>query len=681
MKPIIGLDIGTSKISAAVYRNGRLKVIPDEGGENSFPMAAAFEKNGRFVLGNKAKKQLLMNAEYSIVNFLRFLALDEKKLNACAHERLINYKLRYNPDENRVEAAGAEKKWVALTYLMERLLEEVYKKIENDVGEYEGEAVLSIPAGIDFNKKILIKECAEKAGFKIVEYIESPYAAGLAYCHNKPEPQTIIVFDMGAGNTSVGSFSLEKGNAVEFIAAAGNDALGGDDIDDYVIKWMLDNIKEYKEEPGGLPADALLRMREAAEETKRELSSVNKAEINLPYLFPVKKHFLHFQKSLTKLDFELLIKKLTAEALKTIQRGLGEGQLIKKDIETVLMTGGQSRMPVLQASIENFFKKQPYTGGTAKEMSAMGAALLGFNIASGGQALKVKRRSTILLDRLPPGFMISDRYQVLFKIGGGGFGYVYKVREKKTGKVFALKILKPEYERDETTRERFLESGRRTLGFSHPNIVTTVDVISEGAIAGILMKYIEGISLEKFVEKGHFDEMPLYRRLDMLISVLRALIVLRNRNIFHGDLKPENVFVNHEHVPMLFDFELFRLKSENDGQRIQVTGTPRYMAPEHISGENVFGEWSEIYSLGLIMYRLFAGRFPKKADNPKKDYLIFDFGFSKAEDPQNVNPSIPDELAGIIKKSIRRKRDQRFQTFEELMEALEALQKDTAIQD
>ncbi len=284
------------------------------------------------------------------------------------------------------------------------------------------------------------------------------------------------------------------------------------------------------------------------------------------------------------------------------------------------------------------------------------------------QLLSTRSLRVISSESLQKGFMIGEHYEILEKIGQGGFTYIYKIRNHSIPRIEALKILKPEHNNDEIILKRFKRSAMGLLGFKNEYVVTIFEIFQFKGLNCIRMEFVDGWDLEVFMKTATFKGLSIPQRISIANYICKAMVELKKKGILHADLKPANIMVTKDDFKAkLIDFELSRFVKLPPVSREKVTGTPKYMSPEHISVESSFGEWSDIYSLGLILYEMLTGEFPHKEQNPKVEYGIFDFHESTPIDPCKIKPELPKDICDVILKCIKKKRSERYQTFEELM--------------
>lgn len=348
MSKVIGIDLGTTNSCVAVMEGGEAVVIPNAEGNRTTPSVVAFTKNGERLVGQVAKRQAITNPERTISSIKRYMGTDY-----------------------RVTIDGR-------SYTPQEISAFILQKLKADAEAYLGEpvtkAVITVPAYFTDSQRQATKDAGRIAGLEVLRIINEPTAASLAYGLDKEEDQTILVYDLGGGTFDVSILELGDG-VFEVKATSGNNRLGGDDFDERIIKYL---IEEFKKEHGvDLSNDktAMQRLKEAAEKAKHELSSVTTTNINLPFIAANENGPLHMDITLTRAKFEELTADLVEMTLGPTKQALEDAGLKPQDIDKVILVGGSTRIPAVQRAIRDFIGKEPHKGINPDECVALGAAI------------------------------------------------------------------------------------------------------------------------------------------------------------------------------------------------------------------------------------------------------------------------------------------------------------------
>ncbi|WP_456459085.1 molecular chaperone DnaK [Nitratifractor sp.] len=373
MSKPIGIDLGTTNSAMAVYENGEAKIIPNKEGKNTTPSVVAFTDKGEVLVGDPAKRQMVTNPEKTIYSVKRIMGLmcNEEKAKE-AKERLPYHVV----DRNGACAIEIEGK----TYTPQEISAKILMKLKEDAEAYLGstvtDAVITVPAYFNDAQRKATKEAGTIAGLNVLRIINEPTSAALAYGLDKKESENIAVYDLGGGTFDV--TILETGDGVVEVLATGGDAfLGGDDFDNRLIDYI---VEEFKKENGiDLKADimALQRLKEAAENAKKELSTATETEINLPFITADATGPKHLVMKITRAKFESLIEDLVEKTITKIDEVLKESGLSKSDIKEVVMVGGSTRIPLVQEKVKAYFGKELNKSVNPDEVVAIGAAIQG----------------------------------------------------------------------------------------------------------------------------------------------------------------------------------------------------------------------------------------------------------------------------------------------------------------
>ena len=348
MSKVIGIDLGTTNSCVAVIEGGEPVVIANAEGARTTPSVVAFGKSGERMVGQVAKRQAITNPDRTVSSIKRQMGTDFKVT--------IDDK-KYTPQE-----------------ISAMILQKLKADAEAYLGEKVTEAVITVPAYFTDSQRQATKDAGKIAGLDVKRIINEPTAAALAYGIDKEADQKVMVYDLGGGTFDVSL--IEMGDGVqEVLATAGNTRLGGDDFDQRIIDWMVD---EFQKSNGiSLKGDkmAMQRLKEAAEKAKIELSGVTSSDINLPYITVDATGPKHLELTLTRAKFNELTADLVEATMGPVRRAMGDSGLSTGDIDKVLMVGGSSRIPAVQEAIKKFIGKEPFKGINPDECVAIGAAL------------------------------------------------------------------------------------------------------------------------------------------------------------------------------------------------------------------------------------------------------------------------------------------------------------------
>ena len=373
MSKIIGIDLGTTNSCVSVMEGNEPVVIPNAEGKRTTPSIVAFIEGGERKVGDPAKRQAVTNPLKTVYSIKRFMG---NKFSECAKEiKRVPYKVvKGDNDTPRVDIDG---RLYTPQEISAMVLQKMKKTAEDYLGHEVTEAVVTVPAYFNDAQRQATKEAGEIAGLKISRIINEPTAAALAYgMDKKHEDKKIAVFDFGGGTHDVSILELGDG-VFEVLATDGDTHLGGDDVDEKIINWLAEEF--MAEENIDLRKDpmALQRLKEASEKAKIELSSTTETEINLPYVTATASGPKHLVRKLSRSSFEKLIDDLIKRTIEPCQTALKNAGLSTKDIDEVILVGGSTRIPAVQAAVEKFFGKAPSKGVNPDEVVAVGAAIQG----------------------------------------------------------------------------------------------------------------------------------------------------------------------------------------------------------------------------------------------------------------------------------------------------------------
>ncbi len=405
MSKVIGIDLGTTNSCVAVYERGESKVVTNKEGKNTTPSIVAFTDKGEILVGDPAKRQAVTNPEKTIYSIKRIMGL------MCSEDAAEEAKKRlpyHVVDRNGACAIEVDGK----TYTPQEISAKVLIKLKEDAEAFLGEsvtdAVITVPAYFNDSQRKATQEAGTIAGLNVLRIINEPTSAALAYGLDKKEAEQIVVYDLGGGTFDV--TVLETGdNVVEVLATGGNAFLGGDDFDNRLIDWLVD---EFKSDSGiDLKGDvmALQRLKESAENAKKELSSATETEINLPFITADASGPKHLVKKLTRAKFESLIEDLVEETIRTIDSVIKDSGVAVSDIKEIVMVGGSTRVPMVGEKVKAFFGKELNKSVNPDEVVAIGAAIQ-------GAVIKGDVKDVLLLDVTPLSLGIETLGGVLTRV-------------------------------------------------------------------------------------------------------------------------------------------------------------------------------------------------------------------------------------------------------------------------
>ncbi len=405
MGKIIGIDLGTTNSCVAVMEGNEPVVIPNSEGRRTTPSIVGFTDNGERKVGDPAKRQAITNPINTVSSIKRFMGNSFGEVS-----KEIN-RVPYNvvKGDNNTPRVKINDRMYTPQEISAIVLQKMKKTAEDYLGQTVTEAVITVPAYFNDSQRQATKEAGEIAGLTVKRIINEPTAASLAYgLDKKMEDRTVAVFDLGGGTFDISILELGDG-VFEVKSTNGNTHLGGDDFDEVVINWLADEFKsdeglDLKQDPM-----ALQRLKEAAEKAKIELSSSTETEINLPYIMPVDGVPKHLVRKLTRAKFEQLADHLIQATLAPCKEALKDASMTASDIDDVILVGGSTRIPAIQAIVKDFFGKEPSKGVNPDEVVAIGAAIQ-------GGVLTGEVKDVLLLDITPLSLGIETLGGVMTKL-------------------------------------------------------------------------------------------------------------------------------------------------------------------------------------------------------------------------------------------------------------------------
>jgi molecular chaperone DnaK len=373
MSKIIGIDLGTTNSVVAVMQGGEPVVIPNQEGSRTTPSVVALTKTGEWLVGQVAKRQAITNPEFTVYSIKRFMG---RRYDEVQDEiRRVPYKVVRGPhDDARVQLGD---RMYSPPEISAKILAKLKAAAEDFLGEKVTKAVITVPAYFNDSQRQATKQAGEIAGLEVVRIINEPTAAALAYGLDKKKDEIIAVYDLGGGTFDISILEVGEG-VVEVKATAGDTHLGGDDIDQRIMEWI---IEEFRRDQGiDLSKDrmALQRLKEAAEKAKCELSQVLETEINLPFITADASGPKHLQMRLTRARLEQLMEDILQRTVGPVRQALADAGLRPEQIDEVVLVGGSTRIPRVQQIVRDLFAgKEPHKGVNPDEVVAVGAAVQG----------------------------------------------------------------------------------------------------------------------------------------------------------------------------------------------------------------------------------------------------------------------------------------------------------------
>ncbi len=373
MGKIIGIDLGTTNSCVSVFEGNEPVVIANSEGKRTTPSIVAFVDGGERKVGDPAKRQAITNPQRTVFSIKRFMGENWDQVQ----KEVARVPYKVVKGDNNMPRVDIDGRLYTAQEISAMILQKMKKTAEDYLGQEVTEAVITVPAYFSDSQRQATKEAGQIAGLDVKRIVNEPTAAALAYGVDKAnKDMKIAVFDLGGGTFDISI--LEFGGGVfEVLATNGDTHLGGDDFDQVIINWLVEEFK--KDEGADLTADpmALQRLKEAAEKAKIELSSSTSTEINLPYIMPVAGVPRHLVKTLTRAKFEQLANGLIQACLEPCRKAMSDAGLSNSDIDEVILVGGSSRIPAVQKLVEDFFGKVPSKGVNPDEVVAVGASIQG----------------------------------------------------------------------------------------------------------------------------------------------------------------------------------------------------------------------------------------------------------------------------------------------------------------
>ena len=394
MSKIIGIDLGTTNSVVSVMQGGEPVVIPNQEGGRTTPSVVAITKTGERLVGQVAKRQAVTNPENTVYSIKRFMG---RRYDEVGEEmRRIPYKVVAGPHQDaRVEISG---KTYSPPEISAMILGKLKAAAEDFLGEKVTKAVITVPAYFNDAQRQATKQAGEIAGLEVMRIINEPTAAALAYGLDKKKDEMIAVYDLGGGtfDISILDVGMEQDMPIIHVQGVNGDThLGGDDVDQRIVDWLITEFKTKNNIDLSKDKMALQRLKDAAEKAKIELSQMMETEINLPFITAGSSGPIHMEEKLTRTRLERMMNDLLERSMKPVKQALEDAKVSPNDIQEVVLVGGSTRIPKVQALVRNFFGgKEPHKGVNPDEVVAIGAAIQ-------GAVLGGDRQSILLLDVTP----------------------------------------------------------------------------------------------------------------------------------------------------------------------------------------------------------------------------------------------------------------------------------------
>lgn len=406
MSKILGIDLGTTNSAMAIIEIGQPRILENKEGMRTTPSVVAVGKNGERYVGVTAKRQAVTNPANTIYSMKRLIGRRFSDAEVQRDKKLLPYELRAGAHDD-VEIKMGDK-WLKPAEVSAMVLQKLKADAEDRLGEKITDAIITVPAYFDDSQRKATKDAGEIAGLNIKRVINEPTAAALAYGLNKKKDEKIVVYDFGGGTFDVSVLEIGD-DTIEVRGTGGDTHLGGDDIDQRIIGYF---VEEYKKEHGvDISKDqlAIQRLKDAAEKAKHELSSTLQTEVSIPFISADASGAKHFSLIFTRAKLDELVKDLVEKSIQLTQKTLDESGFKISDINEIIMVGGQTRMPLIVQEVKKLFGKDPHKDINPDEVVALGAAVQ-------GGIMQGEIRDVLLLDVTPLSLGIETLGQVFTKM-------------------------------------------------------------------------------------------------------------------------------------------------------------------------------------------------------------------------------------------------------------------------
>jgi molecular chaperone DnaK len=371
MVKVIGIDLGTTNSVVAVMEGGKPAVVTNAEGERTTPSIVAYTKKSELLVGQLAKRQAVINPENTFYSVKRFIG--RKTTEVPDELKQVSYNVVQTEDFIKLDCPILGKQFAA-----EEISAQVLRKLTDDASKYLGEtatrAVITVPAYFNDSQRQATKNAGLIAGLEVLRIINEPTAASLSYGLDKKCNETILVFDLGGGTFDVSILEVGEG-VFEVLATSGDTQLGGDDFDEKIVQWLIQEFKDQENVDLTKDNQALQRLTEAAEKAKMELSSLSKSSINLPFIAVLKDGPKHLERELSRTAFDKLCEELIKRCERPIQTALKDADLVASSIDQTVLIGGSTRIPSIQDMVENLLGEKPNKSVNPDEVVAIGAAV------------------------------------------------------------------------------------------------------------------------------------------------------------------------------------------------------------------------------------------------------------------------------------------------------------------
>ena len=406
MSKVVGIDLGTTNSVVAVMEGGKPTVIPNAEGFRTTASVVAYTKNGDKLVGQIAKRQAVINPENTFYSVKRFIGCKKEEVNSQL-EQSSYFVVSDNNENIKIKCPALDK-----DFAPEEISAQVLRKLADDASKYLGEtvtqAVITVPAYFNDSQRQATKDAGKIAGLEVLRIINEPTAASLSYGLDKQDNETILVFDLGGGTFDVSI--LEVGDGVfEVLSTSGDTRLGGNDFDNKIVSWLINEFKKDENIDLAKDKQALQRLTEAAEKAKIELSNLSQTDINLPFITANDTGPKHLERSMTRAKFENLCGDLISRCKVPVNAALKDAQLNPDKIDQVVLVGGSTRIPAIQALVKEIIGKDPNQSVNPDEVVAIGAA-----VQAGVLAGEVK--DILLLDVTPLSLGVETLGGVMTKV-------------------------------------------------------------------------------------------------------------------------------------------------------------------------------------------------------------------------------------------------------------------------